>query len=192
MAIGKRRRFSVFKRDGFKCRYCGSSSAASELRVDHVFPVSLGGSDRDENLITACHPCNAGKTNAPFYEVELTNAFPLELIELQRRTEFVYSYWLELLGCVHPSTQDEEIRARETIDAWMFSARDHVECIRLAVRLSVGLSFSDATSVLRRETSSFALRQYALIGANNRLPSPIGKWTEAHDLILASSSAGTM
>jgi hypothetical protein len=34
-------RWAVFQRDGYACAYCG---AASDLTVDHIHPVSLGGS----------------------------------------------------------------------------------------------------------------------------------------------------
>jgi len=41
--IGKRLRFEVFKRDGFKCQYCGVQAPDAVLEVDHINPVSKGG-----------------------------------------------------------------------------------------------------------------------------------------------------
>lgn len=64
MAISKRVRFEVLKRDGFRCRYCGATPDQAELRVDHVIPAALGGSDDPSNLATACEPCNTGKTSS--------------------------------------------------------------------------------------------------------------------------------
>jgi hypothetical protein len=61
--ISPTRRFSILARDGFRCVYCGSSPDVAELRVDHVTPVIGGGGDDDGNLATACHPCNAGKSD---------------------------------------------------------------------------------------------------------------------------------
>lgn len=49
----------VFRRDGFKCRYCGEANTL--LECDHVVPVSRGGSNELENLVTACKPCNRSK-----------------------------------------------------------------------------------------------------------------------------------
>jgi hypothetical protein len=63
MAISKKIRFEVFKRDGFQCAYCGKSPPEVTLECDHVHPVSKGGSDEIENLITACFDCNRGKRN---------------------------------------------------------------------------------------------------------------------------------
>lgn len=62
MAVSKRTRFEVFRRDNHTCRYCRSN--ANELTVDHVVPVSLGGSDKPENLVAACRDCNAGKSSS--------------------------------------------------------------------------------------------------------------------------------
>lgn len=61
MAISKRKRFEVFKRDGFTCQYCGKTPPEAVLEVDHVQPVSKGGTDDKVNLLTACFDCNRGK-----------------------------------------------------------------------------------------------------------------------------------
>lgn len=61
--IRKSVRFSVLKRDGFRCRYCGANASEQKLHVDHVKPRSLGGSDDMENLVAACEACNLGKSN---------------------------------------------------------------------------------------------------------------------------------
>lgn len=59
-----RLRFAVLNRDHFTCRYCGAKPGKAELHVDHVKPVSKGGSNRLENLVTACQTCNLGKHTA--------------------------------------------------------------------------------------------------------------------------------
>lgn len=59
--LGKRRRFSVLRRDRFRCRYRGERGAVSPLQVDHIIPVCLGGPDIEPNLVTACRACNSGK-----------------------------------------------------------------------------------------------------------------------------------
>lgn len=60
-SISKKKRFEVFKRDGFKCQYCGAHPPAVILHVDHINPVANGGKNHIDNLITACEPCNLGK-----------------------------------------------------------------------------------------------------------------------------------
>lgn len=60
--IGKSQRFRILSRDGFQCRYCGAKAGFwTELEIDHVMPVSKGGTNHGENLITACERCNRGK-----------------------------------------------------------------------------------------------------------------------------------
>lgn len=66
MAIGKRLRFQIFRRDNFACRYCGLTAAAGAvLEVDHVKPRAEGGRDVPTNLVTACEGCNLGKSDIP-------------------------------------------------------------------------------------------------------------------------------
>ncbi|MBE7320297.1 HNH endonuclease [Staphylococcus epidermidis] len=54
-------RFEVFKRDNFTCQYCGKSAPEVVLNVDHIEPISEGGTNDLFNLITSCFECNNGK-----------------------------------------------------------------------------------------------------------------------------------
>lgn len=51
MAVSKRLRYEILRRDNYACRYCGASAPDVPLRVDHVTPVALGGTDTADNLI---------------------------------------------------------------------------------------------------------------------------------------------
>lgn len=62
MAVSKRTRFEVLRRDNYTCRYCRSTENA--LTIDHVTPVALGGTDDPSNLVTACRDCNSGKSSS--------------------------------------------------------------------------------------------------------------------------------
>jgi len=64
MAVSKRLRYEILRRDSHTCRYCGASAPDAPLRVDHVTPVALGGTDTPDNLVTSCEPCNNGKSSA--------------------------------------------------------------------------------------------------------------------------------
>lgn len=61
--ISKAKRFRILARDGFKCRYCGAAAPKVELRVDHVISRADGGHSGEENLVTSCLDCNAGKSD---------------------------------------------------------------------------------------------------------------------------------
>jgi hypothetical protein len=65
MAVSKRLRYEILRRDNHTCRYCGAMAPDVKLTVDHVTPTALGGSDAPDNLITACEPCNNGKSSVP-------------------------------------------------------------------------------------------------------------------------------
>lgn len=60
-SISKGRRFEIFKRDKFTCRYCGRNSNEVVLEVDHIIAIANGGTNDDDNLITSCWDCNHGK-----------------------------------------------------------------------------------------------------------------------------------
>lgn len=64
MAVSKRLRYEVLRRDNHACRYCGAAAPDVKLNVDHVIPQALGGPDHPTNLVTACADCNAGKTSS--------------------------------------------------------------------------------------------------------------------------------
>ena len=60
-SISKKRRFDIFKRDSFRCQYCGDTPPNALLHVDHIVPVKNGGQNDPDNLITSCQRCNLGK-----------------------------------------------------------------------------------------------------------------------------------
>ena len=65
--ISDKLRYTVLKRDNFKCCACGASPAkdpAVELHIDHIIPWSKGGETILENLQTLCSKCNIGKSDS--------------------------------------------------------------------------------------------------------------------------------
>ncbi len=85
MTIGKRKRFEILKRDGFRCRYCGAGCLSTVLEVDHVVPVAEGGTDDPANLVAACHDCNSGKSAVPLEDSRLERGRDAESIREQTR-----------------------------------------------------------------------------------------------------------
>lgn len=63
MAVSKRLRYEILRRDNHTCRYCGQSAPDVKLTVDHVLAVALGGKDEASNLVAACQDCNTGKSS---------------------------------------------------------------------------------------------------------------------------------
>lgn len=52
---------ALFSRDGHLCLYCGRELTRHQLTRDHVIPVSHGGRDVWENVVSACFHCNSRK-----------------------------------------------------------------------------------------------------------------------------------
>lgn len=84
-SVSNKIRFEVFKRDCFTCQYCGLSSPKVVLEVDHIEPVSKGGSNNILNLITACKECNSGKSNRLISDGSAVEKQVIQLTEIQER-----------------------------------------------------------------------------------------------------------
>lgn len=78
--IGDARRFQVLQRDRFRCRYCGAHGSEVELHIDHVKPLSAGGSNAITNLVTSCRACNLGKGATELPEQSCLVASPGECL----------------------------------------------------------------------------------------------------------------
>jgi len=85
--LSKKVRFEVFKRDSFKCQYCGKTSPDVILEVDHIKPVKEGGNNDITNLITACGDCNSGKGANLLSDDSVIKKQRKQLEELNERRE---------------------------------------------------------------------------------------------------------
>lgn len=74
--------WQVFRRDNFKCRYCGDDE--SPMTYDHVMLWEDGGETSVENGVTACKKCNKTRGNmdysdwldSPYYKKVSNNITP--------------------------------------------------------------------------------------------------------------------
>lgn len=85
--MSKKLRFDVFKRDRFQCQYCGKTAPDAVLEVDHINPVSDGGSDEIMNLVTSCFDCNRGKGKRKLADSESLKKAYKQTADLQERRE---------------------------------------------------------------------------------------------------------
>ena len=64
-SISPRVRFEVLRRNKFCCSYCGKAAVDGyRLVIDHIKPVSKGGTNDIDNLTASCDDCNGGKGTA--------------------------------------------------------------------------------------------------------------------------------
>jgi 5-methylcytosine-specific restriction endonuclease McrA len=61
-------RRNIYKRDGYRCQYCGARPPIAELTIDHVVPRSLGGHSSWGNCALACLRCNRRKAHRTPFE----------------------------------------------------------------------------------------------------------------------------
>ncbi|AKY02984.1 HNH endonuclease [Mycobacterium phage Dante] len=128
-------RFEILHRDGHACHYCGAKAPNAELTVDHIVPSSLGGSDDPTNLVTACQPCNSGKSSSNpdsslVAEVSKdAERFAAAIKEVARQREaeaaevkkwFSRAWFLASDGLIDIYDEDEQLIARNcSIDVYM-------------------------------------------------------------------------
>lgn len=114
MALSKKTRFEVFKRDKFTCQYCGKAAPDVVLHADHIHPASRDGSDDLLNLVTSCKECNLGKGARLLSDDTVVKKRKTQLDELQERRE-----QLEMLMEWHKSLIDlGEQTVEELADFW--------------------------------------------------------------------------
>ena len=73
------------------CAYCGYKIRYDEMVIDHILPISKGGSNKIENLFPSCGDCNAYKYNLTLGEFRVKvnmiyddNDFKYRMIEKYR------------------------------------------------------------------------------------------------------------
>jgi 5-methylcytosine-specific restriction endonuclease McrA len=111
----------LFARDGYRCQYCNKHR--SELRGrefltrDHIVPLSLGGDNGWENVVTACSACNNRKGS---HLPEQVGMHPLhmpvepnyvELVWAVRRITPVQAKWIRMFY------GEDVLRALQTAEA---------------------------------------------------------------------------
>jgi hypothetical protein len=131
--LTKRVRFEVFKRDHFTCAYCGAHPPAAILHVDHIHPVSKGGTNDLDNLVTSCSDCNLGKSN------RLLKSAPESLgakAKLMKEREEQLAGYRAVMDAVR-AREDRDIDAIECVFIASFgSGRQFSESFRASIRHS--------------------------------------------------------
>lgn len=97
MALSKKIRFEVFKRDSLTCQYCGTTPPMVILEVDHIIPKSKDGGDEIDNLLTSCFDCNRGKSNRELTSLPKTT---IEKTEELKEKESQYLAYKKILAKV--------------------------------------------------------------------------------------------
>ena len=82
----------LFARDDYSCQYCGRRRnefrGRQFLTRDHVVPLSRGGDNTWENVVTSCSPCNNRKGD------RLPAEAGLELLNEPGQPNYVHLVWV--------------------------------------------------------------------------------------------------
>lgn len=57
-------------RDNFTCQYCGKKLTFKNATKDHLIPLSKGGKNTIDNVVSSCKECNSLKANLSLEEFE--------------------------------------------------------------------------------------------------------------------------
>lgn len=127
IAISKRLRFEILRRDDSTCRYCGRSAPNVILEIDHIIPVKLGGTNDLLNLVAACHDCNSGKSARALDDATIQRAQLYVIDDLRSSVEKQAALLIEY-GNLRASYQDqirgllclwERLTCESLGDAWL-------------------------------------------------------------------------
>lgn len=94
MTISKTLRFEIFKRDGFKCGYCGRTPPTVTLEIDHINPKANDGTNDINNLISACFDCNRGKKHITLDKIPPSLKENLKVLQEKEKQVEAYNKFL--------------------------------------------------------------------------------------------------
>jgi hypothetical protein len=63
-SYSREERQKILDKTGCKCAHCGKPLDTHSMTVEHIFPVSKGGTDDEFNLVALCQHCNYNKGNS--------------------------------------------------------------------------------------------------------------------------------
>lgn len=165
-SLTKKTRFEVFKRDKFTCQYCGKKAPDIVLQVDHIEPVSKGGTNEILNLITSCADCNSGKSNRKLSDNSVFEKQRQQLEDLQEREEqikMLFEWKKSLMGL-------EDQIGQQLNDVWLSVVPGYSlthECINELCQLTRRFSVNQVVDAIH-----IAARQYLEYGEFSLEPTP--------------------
>lgn len=182
--ISKKTRFEIFKRDSFKCQYCGCSAPEVILHVDHIEPVSKGGDNSIVNLITSCDSCNLGKGDRRLSDDSAVKRQKEQLDELNKRREQLQMMmkWRKEIKLIDEQYIESFCsQYSELVPGWIINERgiitvksllrkySYIELIVALEDAAKKLEFNDDISATQ-ETASQVLTNVSKILAFKKLP----------------------
>jgi hypothetical protein len=176
-SLSPRTRFEIFKRDGFRCIYCGATPLNATLQVDHVVAVASGGTDDPANLVTSCGSCNSGKSAVPLErrrydagpqdrehleQMQAYLAYQREIAELRKQAaNDLAAFWESRVG---PMSQDMFDRLEGLMREWPTDRLTEAVVITAAKKGAPGSPFDSYTVTQQAKYFHGILRRWRAEG----------------------------
>lgn len=148
-------RKAALKRSGGICACCGKKLTTKTMTMDHIIPISRGGTNKPENLIALCESCNKQKGNLLYmprgYYIAMENQSELRQIEHHVEKWFATvkdRFDIERFPLIAPMTnvqlfsgnfklRKKNVYIPQAIFRWQIVSRDHYEEIEAVTGIDI-------------------------------------------------------
>ena len=130
--ISKKTRFEVFKRDAFTCQYCGATPPDAVLEIDHIQPVSKGGTSSINNLLAACFSCNRGKSDRLLDVAPESLQTKAEILQEKREQLKAYERLLKKIS----ADQEKQVDAIQSVFQERFPGYSFADQFRRSIKIN--------------------------------------------------------
>ena len=80
----------ILQKSGGRCAHCGKPLTHKNATIDHVIPISKGGTNENDNLVALCHECNYKKGDEVINPVAYYKYLSEEHLEIFRANHREY------------------------------------------------------------------------------------------------------
>lgn len=148
-------RKATLKRSGGICACCGKKLTTKTMTMDHIIPISRGGTNEPENLIALCEPCNKQKGNLLYMPIGYYKAMEnqSELRQMERHVEKWFAtvkdqFDIERFPLIAPMTnvqlstgnfksKKKHVYIPQAIFRWQIVNRDYYEEIEAVTGIDI-------------------------------------------------------
>lgn len=148
-------RKTALKRSGGICACCGKKLTTKTMTMDHIIPISRGGTNEPENLIALCEDCNKQKGNMLYMPIGYYKAMEnrSELLRMERHVEAWFStvkdqFDIERFPLIAPITnvqlslgnfksRKKHVYIPQAIFRWQIVNRDYYEEIEAVTGIDI-------------------------------------------------------
>lgn len=106
----------ILSKSNGKCARCGKNLNLSSMTVEHVIPISKGGTNEMDNLIALCHDCNQEKLNYIVSPRAYYNYLPEEELARIQKHYAKYLKEVEWYGKYNYTKEDKKLIPYQTFN----------------------------------------------------------------------------